>query len=140
MDLSIVIVNYNVKYFLEQCLHSVRRAIGEISAEVYVVDNSSVDGSGLMVQEKFPWVKFIRNEENLGFSVANNQAIRDSSGRYVLLLNPDTVIEEDTLVKCVNYMDAHPNTGSLGVKMIDGKGDFLSGIQTCVAYTCRGLL
>jgi len=78
-----------------------------------------------MVQEKFPRVKLIRNEENLGFSVANNQAIRDSSGRYVLLLNPDTVIEEDTLKKCVSHMDANPNTGSLGVKMIDGKGEFL---------------
>ncbi len=125
MDLSIVIVNYNVKYFLEQCLHSVKRAVGELSTEVYVVDNSSVDGSAAMVQDKFPWVKLIRNEDNVGFSVANNQAIRESSGRYVLLLNPDTVIEEDTLSKCVRYMDEHPKTGSLGVKMIDGKGDFL---------------
>ena len=125
MDLSIIIVNYNVRYFLEQCLHSVQRAIGDLQAEVYVVDNNSVDGSCAMVQEKFPEVNLIRNDKNLGFSVANNQAINKSSGRYVLLLNPDTVIEEDTLLKCVGYMDEHPDSGGLGVKMIDGKGDFL---------------
>ncbi len=125
MDLSVIIVNYNVKYFLEQCLHSVLRAQGDIKTEVFVVDNNSVDGSCAMVQEKFPGVKLIRNEENLGFSVANNQAIRESAGKYILLLNPDTVIEEDTLIKCVSYIDAHPKAGGLGVKMIDGKGDFL---------------
>ena len=125
MDLSIIIVNYNVKYFLEQCLHSVQRASGDLQTEVFVVDNNSVDGSCAMVQEKFPDVNLIRNDQNLGFSVANNQAIKKSTGRYVLLLNPDTVIEEDTLVKCVGYMDEHPDSGGLGVKMIDGKGDFL---------------
>jgi GT2 family glycosyltransferase len=125
MDLSIVIVNYNVRYFLEQCLHAVQRAARDLETEVWVVDNNSVDGSCAMVQEKFPEVNLIRNQHNLGFSAANNQAIRRSSGRYVLLLNPDTVIEEDTLVKCVRYMDEHPESGGLGVKMIDGKGDFL---------------
>ncbi len=125
MDLSIIIVNYNVKYFLEQCLHSVQRASGDLQTEVFVVDNNSVDGSCAMVQEKFPDVNLIRNDQNLGFSAANNQAIKKSTGRYVLLLNPDTVIEEDTLVKCVGYMDEHPDSGGLGVKMIDGKGDFL---------------
>ena len=125
MDISIIIVNYNVKYFLEQCLHSVQRASGDLQTEIFVVDNNSVDGSCAMVQEKFPDVNLIRNDQNLGFSVANNQAIKKSSGRYVLLLNPDTVIEEDTLVKCVGYMDEHPDSGGLGVKMIDGKGDFL---------------
>ena len=125
MDLSIIIVNYNVKYFLEQCLHSVQRGSGDLQTEVFVVDNNSVDGSCAMVQEKFPDVNLIRNDQNLGFSAANNQAIKKSSGRYVLLLNPDTVIEEDTLVKCVGYMDEHPDSGGLGVKMIDGKGDFL---------------
>ena len=125
MDLSIIIVNYNVRYFLEQCLHSVKRAAGELKTEIWVVDNNSVDGSCAMVLEKFPDVNLIRNDQNRGFSVANNQAIRRSSGRYILLLNPDTVIEEDTLVKCVAYMDEHPGSGGLGVKMIDGKGDFL---------------
>ncbi|MFC2116048.1 glycosyltransferase [Bacteroidota bacterium] len=125
MDLSIVIVNYNVKHFLEQCLHSVIRASGGIETEVFVVDNNSVDGSSAMVQEKFPEVKLIRNDDNVGFSVANNQAIRKALGKYILLLNPDTVIEEDTLSKCIRYMDEHPDSGALGVKMIDGKGDFL---------------
>ncbi len=125
MDLSIIIVNYNVKYFLEQCLHSVERASGDLPSEVFVVDNNSVDGSCAMVQEKFPDVNLIRNDHNLGFSAANNQAVKKSTGRYVLLLNPDTVIEEDTLIKCVAYMDEHPDSGGLGVKMIDGKGDFL---------------
>ncbi len=125
MDLSVIIVNYNVKYFLEQCLHSVQKARDGLDTEVFVVDNNSVDGSAAMVQEKFPGVKLIRNNENIGFSAANNQAIRASSGRYVLLLNPDTVIEEDTLVKCMAYMEEHPRTGSLGVKMINGKGEFL---------------
>lgn len=78
-----------------------------------------------MVIEKFPWVKVIANKENTGFSVANNQAIKESTGEYVLLLNPDTVVEEDTFEKCISFMDARPNAGGLGVKMIDGKGNFL---------------
>ncbi len=125
MDLSVIIVNYNVSYFLEQCLHSVLRAAEGISCEVYVVDNNSVDGSVEMVREKFPELKLIANKENLGFSSANNQAIRLSSGRYVLLLNPDTLVEEDTFSKSLAFMDAHPDAGGLGVKMIDGKGRFL---------------
>ncbi len=130
MDLSIIIVNYNVRYFLEQCLHSVQAAIeklneGQSDAEVFVVDNNSVDGSVNEVRKKFPGVKIIENKDNLGFSRANNQAIAASSGRYILLLNPDTVVEEDTFRKCVDFMDEHPDAGALGVKMIDGKGAFL---------------
>lgn len=125
MDISIVIVNYNVKYFLEQCLHSVEKAISTISAEVFVVDNNSVDGSCGMVEEKFPWTKLITNKENVGFSKANNQAIRLAAGRYVLLLNPDTVVEETTFEKTIAFMDQTPDSGGLGVKMIDGKGNFL---------------
>lgn len=125
MKLSIVIVNYNVKYFLEQCLNSVRKAINGIDAEVFVVDNNSVDGSNKMVSEKFPEVILIPNKENLGFSKANNQAIERSSGEYVLLLNPDTIVEDDTFTKCLAFMDEHPRAGGLGVKMIDGKGNFL---------------
>jgi len=124
-DLSIIIVNYNVKYFLEQCLYSVQKASATINTEVFVVDNNSVDGSCAMIREKFPGVTLIENNKNLGFSKANNQAIRLAKGRYILLLNPDTVIEEDTLVKCLGYMDNHPDIGGLGVKMIDGKGNFL---------------
>ncbi len=125
MKLSVIIVNYNVKYFLEQCLHSVVKAIESISAEVFVVDNNSVDGSVKMVSEKFPEVKIIANKDNKGFSKANNQAIGLASGEYVLLLNPDTVVEDDTFKKIVSFMDNHPEAGGLGVKMIDGKGNFL---------------
>ncbi len=125
MKLSIIIVNYNVRYFLEQCLLSVRRAVEGIDAEVYVVDNNSKDDSVEMVREKFPEVIMIANKDNPGFSKANNQAIRVSKGEYVLLLNPDTVVEEDTFSKCIKFMEAHPDAGALGVKMIDGSGKFL---------------
>jgi GT2 family glycosyltransferase len=125
MKLSVVIVNYNVKYFLEQCLHSVELAINGIDAEVFVVDNNSVDGSVEMVAEKFPWVKLIANKENTGFSRANNQAIKISAGEYVLLLNPDTVVELDTFTKSIEFMDSHPDAGGLGIKMVDGNGRFL---------------
>ncbi len=125
MELSIVIVNYNVKYFLEQCLISVYKAGRGIDMEVFVVDNASADGSCQMVKQRFPDVKLIENTENLGFSVANNQAIRKISGKFVLLLNPDTVVEEDTFSKCINFMNLHPTAGSLTVKMIDGKGRYL---------------
>jgi GT2 family glycosyltransferase len=125
MKLSVVIVNYNVKYFLEQCLYSVRRASEGIQAEVFVVDNNSVDGSVKMVREKFPEVILVENKDNAGFSKANNQAIKKSKGEYVLLLNPDTVVEDDTFFKVLSFMDEHPDAGGLGVKMIDGKGNFL---------------
>ena len=125
MKLSIVIVNYNVSYFLEQCLRSVYVALGQIDAEVFVVDNNSVDNSVEMLKHQFPQVKLIVNKENLGFSKANNQAIRVSSGEYVLLLNPDTIVESDTFEKVLAFMDEHPQCGGLGVKMVDGKGNFL---------------
>jgi GT2 family glycosyltransferase len=125
MKLSVIIVNYNVRYFLEQCLHAALKAAEKLSAEIIVVDNDSVDGSCQMVEEKFPEVKLISNRENLGFSKANNQAIRISQGEYVLLLNPDTVVEEDSFLKIVDFMDQTPDAGGLGVKMIDGKGRFL---------------
>jgi len=125
MKLSVVIVNYNVKYFLEQCLHSVLKACDGISSEVFVVDNNSVDASVEMVKQKFPAVTLIANNENTGFSKANNQAILQSKGEYVLLLNPDTVVEEDTFRKIVGFMDMHPDAGALGVKMLDGSGKFL---------------
>jgi GT2 family glycosyltransferase len=125
MKLSVVIVNYNVKHFLEQCLHSVEKASKNIATEVFVVDNNSVDGSKGMLIRKFPNVKLILNDRNLGFSKANNQAIRRATGDYILLLNPDTVVEEDTFEKVIVFMDEHPEAGGLGVKMIDGKGKFL---------------
>jgi len=125
MKLSIIIVNYNVRYFLEQALYAVQKAIVNIEADVWVVDNASKDDSVEMVREKFPWVRLIANEGNPGFSIANNQAIRESNAEYVLLLNPDTVVEEDTFEKCIDFMDARPQAGGLGVKMIDGSGNFL---------------
>jgi GT2 family glycosyltransferase len=125
MNLSVIIVNYNVKYFLEQALLSVRRAAKGLSVEVFVVDNNSVDDSVAMVREKFPEVQLIVNQQNTGFAVANNQAILASKGKYVLLLNPDTVVEEDTFVKCLDFMEVHPEVGGLGVRMIDGSGKFL---------------
>ena len=123
--LSVIIVSYNVKYFLEQALQSVLRASQKLDVEVWVVDNASADGSPEMVRDRFPQVKLIANKENLGFSKANNQAIEKSQGQYILLLNPDTIVEEDTLEKCVTFMDKHHNAGGLGVKMLDGKGNFL---------------
>ncbi|MBP6978030.1 MAG: glycosyltransferase [Lentimicrobiaceae bacterium] len=125
MKLSVIIVNYNVRYFLEQCLLSVRKAIAELDAEVFVVDNNSVDSSAQMVREKFPGVILIENNENIGFARANNQAIIRSQGEYVLLLNPDTVVEHDTFSKIVTFMDSHLDAGGLGVKMVDGNGKFL---------------
>ncbi len=123
--LSVIIVNYNVRYFLEQALLSVRRASLRVPTEVWVVDNNSVDDSVAMVREKFPEVRLIANVKNTGFAVANNQAIRESTGKYVLLLNPDTVVEEDTFEKCLDFMEAHPDAGGLGVRMIDGSGRYL---------------
>ena len=125
MKLSVVIVNYNVEHFLEQCLYSVRRAMQGVEGEVFVVDNNSVDGSLKMLAAKFPEVKVIANKENVGFAKANNQAIRLSKGEYVLLLNPDTVVEDDTFTKTIAFMDSHPDAGGLGVKMVDGKGRFV---------------
>ncbi len=125
MKLSIIIVNYNVRHFLEQCLHSVVRATRHTEHELFVVDNASVDGSCHMVREKFPEVRLIENHRNSGFSTANNQAIRLSTGKFILLLNPDTIVEEDTFVKALRFMEEHPDAGGLGVKMIDGKGRFL---------------
>ena len=125
MQLSIVIVNYNVKFFLEQCLHSVFKATKDIESEVFVVDNNSVDGSCIMIKEKFPQVKLIQNKTNLGFSKANNQAIRQSSGKYILILNPDTIVEETTFKDVITFMENNDTAGALSVKMIDGTGNFL---------------
>lgn len=123
--LAVIIVNYNVKNFLKQCLHSVFSASKHIETEVFVVDNASVDGSVEMLRENFPQVKLIANAVNVGFSKANNQAIRLSSASYVLLLNPDTIVQDDTFEKCIGFMNKTSDAGGLGVKMIDGKGKFL---------------
>jgi GT2 family glycosyltransferase len=150
MKLSVIIVSYNVEHFLAQCLVSVERAIANFSdqtpsnssqIDVFVVDNISVDGTCKMVKERFPWVNLIENPENVGFSKANNQAIKISNAEYVLLLNPDTVIQEDTFSKCISFADAHPKLGGMGVPMFDGSGTYLPeskrGIPTPWASLCR---
>jgi len=124
-DLSVVIVNYNVVFFLEQCLNSVFAATKNLNVQIFVVDNNSVDGSINMLKENFSSVVLIENKENVGFSKANNQAIKRANSPYVLLLNPDTVIEEDTFDKCIDFMNSKTDCGGLGLRMLDGKGNFL---------------
>jgi N-acetylglucosaminyl-diphospho-decaprenol L-rhamnosyltransferase len=123
--LSIVIVNYNVKYFLEQCLYAVERAIEGLDAEVIVVDNNSADESVAYLQKKFPWVRFIANKVNTGYAKANNQGWKASAGRYILFLNPDTLVSEDSLRLSVQAMEANSLRGALGIHMVDGSGAFL---------------
>lgn len=128
MQLSIIIVSYNVSQFLQQCLRSVEKAIQPFTQgiEVFVIDNASTDDSVSMVQTHFPWVHCIINPHNLGFSKANNVALRLAKGRYVLLLNPDTLIGETSLLQCVNFMEQSQNkVGGLGVRIVDGTGRFL---------------
>lgn len=124
MKLSVIVVNYNVKYFLEVCLHSVMRSAAGIDAEVIVVDNNSTDGSCAMVRERFPQAVLIENKDNKGFSKANNQAVAIATGEYILFLNPDTVMPEDFLPRMLGYMDTHPKVGAVGPRLIDGKGQF----------------
>jgi GT2 family glycosyltransferase len=125
LQLSIIIVNYNVKFFLEQCLCSVLKAIQNIEAEIFVVDNNSADDSKLFFKGKFNAVKFIWNKKNLGFAKANNSALRFAKGKYILFLNPDTIVEEDCFAKCMSFFDSFVDAGALGVHMIDGSGRFL---------------
>lgn len=125
MELSVVIVSYNVKEFLRQCLLSAKLASEKIDYEIFVVDNNSKDGSGDMVKNEFPDVNLILNKFNSGFSAANNQAIKKSGGQFVLLLNPDTVVEKDTFLRCIKFMNDHPDAGAIGIRMINGEGRFL---------------
>lgn len=123
MKLTVVIVNYNVKYFVEQCLKSLRKALRNIESEVIVVDNHSKDGSVEYLKECFPEVKVISSQHNLGFARANNIAINRSLSEYVLLLNPDTVVGERTIEECVTFMDDHKNAGGVGVMMLKSNGE-----------------
>ena len=108
MKLSVVIVNYNVKYYLQQCLESLQRALKGVEAEVFVVDNHSHDGSVAYLRSRFPDVHFIASAHNLGFAGGNNIAIRQSKGEYVLLLNPDTVVGEEVIHASIDFMESHP--------------------------------
>jgi GT2 family glycosyltransferase len=125
MDLTVIIVSYNVRELLRKCLESVIRAGQGIDFEIYVVDNNSDDNSSSMVAGEFPQINLISNETNAGFSTACNQAIRLARGRYILLLNPDTLMGEDALTRCIEFMDSHDDAGALGVKMVNGQGKFL---------------
>ncbi len=122
---SIVIVNYNVRYFLRQCLQSVLSSVCDAELEIIVVDNASMDGSVKMLTEEFPQVKCISNKENLGFSKANNQAFEIATGDYILILNPDTILEEQSIQNCIQYYQQHDNVGAIGVRMVDGSGQYL---------------
>ena len=125
MKLSVVIVNYNVKHFLEQCLYSVQKAAAGLDVETIVIDNASTDGSRDYLQPKFPLVEFLYNQKNTGFAVACNQGLALAKGEYILFLNPDTIVAEDCFHKCLEFFQNHPACGALGVKMIDGSGTFL---------------
>src|SRR5579859_645319 len=141
MTLSVIIVNYQVKYFLELCLHSVEKAVRGLDAEIIVVDNHSGDGSCDYLQPRFPGVKFLANKENKGFGRANNQALEQARGQYILFLNPDTILAEDSVTRCLSFLAATPGIGGLGVRMIDGGGRFLKesrrGFPTPWAGFCR---
>lgn len=123
-DLSVIIVNYNVKAFLEQCLIAINSACGNLNVEIFVVDNASVDGSQAMVKKKFPEVHLIENNTNVGFSAANNQALKLAHGKYVLILNPDTLIQEDTLFVLNKYLEEHQDVGAVGCKLLNPDGSF----------------
>ena len=124
-NLSIVIVNYKVKYFLRQCIQSILNSQCTIDYEIIVVDNASDDGSVEMLEVFFQDVKVIANKDNVGFSKANNQGFDIAESEYVLILNPDTILQEDTLQVCYDYMEGHKDVGTVGVRMLDGKGQFL---------------
>lgn len=122
MKLSVIIVNYNVRPYLTACLDSVQRALEGIESEVFVVDNHSDDDSVEVISRDYAWVHLINNRENLGFSKANNIAIRQAQGEYILLLNPDTVVAEETLKGVIDFMDQHPKAGGAGVRMHNADG------------------
>ncbi len=125
MQLSIIIVNYNVKYFLEQCLCSVIKASKNIEAEIFVVDNNSTDGSRDFFANRFKQVRFIWKNDNVGFSTANNEGLKQAAGQKILFLNPDTIVPEDCFEKSLAFFDKTKNTGAIGLKMIDGSGNYL---------------
>jgi O-antigen biosynthesis protein len=125
MQLSVIIVNYNVKYFLEQCLYSVQKACSGMQAEIIVVDNNSGDGSKPYLEEKFTGVHFIWNNDNMGFAMANNLALEKAKGEFILFLNPDTLLAEDCMEKCIGFLKKNKKAGALGIRMVDGTGNFL---------------
>ncbi len=140
MQLSVIILNYNVRYFLEQCVLSVQRALKDIDGEIIVVDNNSPDDSCDMMKERFPKATLIENKENAGFPKGNNIGVAAAKGKYICILNPDTVVAEDTFKKVLQFAESKENLGIVGVKLVDGRGNFLPeskrGVPTpWVAFT-----
>lgn len=140
MQLSVIILNYNVRYFLELCVLSVQNAIQNLDAEIIVIDNNSQDDSCAMMKRRFPNVKLIENYENSGFPKGNNIGVSKAQGEYICILNPDTVVAEDTFTKVLAFVKKQKDLGIVGVKLIDGTGNFLPeskrGIPTpFVAFT-----
>ena len=142
MQLSVIILNYNVRYFLEQCILSVQKALEGIDSEIIVIDNASSDDSCDMMKTNFPHLKLIENITNLGFPKGNNIGVAQAKGEYICILNPDTVVAEDTFAKILNSKFQIPNSqlGIIGCKLIDGTGNFLPeskrGVPTpWVAFT-----
>ena len=123
-EISIIIVNYNVRDFLEQCLLSLRRALAHIPSEIWVVDNNSVDGSVNMLRERFPEVRLIASKSNLGFSGGNNLALKQARGRFIVLLNPDTVVQEDTFSSLLRFFEEHPDAAAATCKILNPDGSF----------------
>ena len=124
-DVSIVIVNYRVKFFLEQTIRSAQEALRHLDGEIIVIDNNSGDDSIPFLKQRFPDVIYIENTENVGFARANNQGFEIAKGKYTLILNPDTIIGERTILDCINWYESHPDCGGIGVMMSDGNGVFL---------------
>ena len=125
MQLSVIILNYNVRYFLEQCIISVKAATANLDAEIIVVDNNSEDDSCEMVKQRFPEIRLVENNENTGFPKGNNIGVNLAKGEYICILNPDTVVAEDTFEKVLAFAKNQPNLGIVGVRLIDGTGNFL---------------
>ena len=140
MKLSVIILNYNVRYFLEQCLLSVQQATSDISAEIIVVDNDSVDDSAEMVQARFPSVRFIKNAENVGFSRGNNIGVAVAKGEYLCLLNPDTAVSENVFQHCIQFAESNPEMGALGVQYVDGTGQFLPECKRNLPTPIRSMM
>jgi GT2 family glycosyltransferase len=140
MQLSVIILNYNVRYFLELCVLSVQKALENVGGEIIVIDNNSHDDSCEMMKQRFPSVKLIENKENSGFPKGNNIGVAAAKGEYICILNPDTVVAEDTFTKVLAFAQKQKDFGIVGVKLIDGTGNFLPeskrGIPTpFVAFT-----
>jgi GT2 family glycosyltransferase len=140
MQLSVIILNYNVRYFLELCVLSVQNALENIHGEIIVIDNNSSDDSCAMMMQRFSGVKLIQNKDNLGFPKGNNVGVAQAKGEYICILNPDTVVAEDTFTKVLAFAETKKNLGIVGVKLVDGTGNFLPeskrGIPTpFVAFT-----